>query len=238
MNYKMLAIQIGDELKYDSTLRDINRAGESVFSFNCESFPNESITSSRAQLIHDWILTLAKQKINNEVRNSLLQKFLTLIVPSNHTANVEKILQQADIGIKIDNNLSDFMTRNLHEDIHRHCLKLFKQQNYFHAVFEAAKVYNKKVQEKAKSEKDGTSLMMEAWPTSGVLKVTQCKTQTDRNIQEGIKFLSAGLMQALRNPTSHEPALDWPIPKEDCLDMLSFISYLLRQLDKAVYYKQ
>jgi hypothetical protein len=44
-------------------------------------------------------------------------------------------------------------------------------------------------------------------------------------------------MQAIRNPTAHEPALYWPISKEDCLDLLSFISYLLRQLDKAIYYK-
>lgn len=79
--------------------------------------------------------------------------------------------------------------------------------------------------------------MMEAWTTNGVLKITACKTETDKNVQEGIKFLSAGLMQAMRNPTAHEPALDWPISKEDCLDMLSFLSYLFRQLDKAVYYK-
>lgn len=80
--------------------------------------------------------------------------------------------------------------------------------------------------------------MMDVWGwQNGVLKVTACQTDTDKNVQDGIKFLSAGLMRAMRNPTAHEPALHWPITKQDCLDMLNFVSFLLRQLDKAVYYK-
>lgn len=79
--------------------------------------------------------------------------------------------------------------------------------------------------------------MLEVWGCdNGVLKVTGCTSDTDRNVQDGIKFLSAGLMQAIRNPTAHEPATDWPISKEDCLDILSFISFLLRKLDEAVYF--
>jgi len=94
------------------------------------------------------------------------------------------------------------------------------------------------VREKAIGFKDGEALMMEAWGWENeTLKVTPCQTDTDKNVQDGIKFLSAGLMRAMRNPTAHEPALDWPITKEDCLDMLSFVSFLFRQLDKAVYYK-
>lgn len=236
MNYRLVAIQVGDLLKYDTTINDVNRAAQPIFSFQFEHFPNDSITSSRAQLIHDWILTLAKQQMNNEERNKKLINFLDLITPESHKENVNKILKQAGVAVQTKVEASrDFHTRNFHSEIHKHCSNLYSQGNYFHAVFEAAKVYNKKVQEKAQSSQDGQALMMEAWTTSGVLKVTPCQTKTDKNIQEGIKFLSAGLMQAMRNPTAHEPALDWPISKEDCLDMLSFISYLLRQLYKAVY---
>ena len=93
------------------------------------------------------------------------------------------------------------------------------------------------VREKAVSTKDGEALMMDVWSCqNGVLKITACHSDTDKNIQDGIKYLSAGLMRAMRNPTAHEPALHWPITKEDCLDMLSFVSFLFRQLDKAVYY--
>lgn len=110
------------------------------------------------------------------------------------------------------------------------------QGNYFHSVFEVAKVYNNLVQQKSNSAKDSQPLMMDVFSLSGVLKLNKGESQTDKNVQDGVKFLSAGLMQALRNPTAHEPALDWPISKKGCLDMLSLISYLLRQLDVAVYF--
>lgn len=240
MNYRLVAIQVGDLLKDSTTVNDVNRAAQSVFSFRADSFPNESITSSRAQLVHDWIMTLASQQMNNEERNQKLKDFIDLISLEEQKEIIVKILKQAGVSVRdkeqADNR--DFLERNLHQDIRKHCMKLFSQGNYFHAVFEAAKVYNKRVQEKARSTKDGQALMMEAWTTSGVLKITSCQTETDRNVQEGIKFLSAGLMQAMRNPTAHEPALDWPICKEDCLDMLSFISYLFRQLDKSIYFSQ
>ncbi|MFN3533712.1 MAG: TIGR02391 family protein [Candidatus Brocadia sp.] len=137
----------------------------------------------------------------------------------------------------LDDLLSEFQSRNFHPLIYQHSLTLYKQRNYFHAVFEAVKIYNQQVKEKSKSQKDGQQLMMEVWGPDGVLKVTKCETQTEKDFQNGIKFLSAGLMQAIRNPTAHEPAFNWPISKEDCLDLLSLISYLLRVLDKAVYYK-
>jgi hypothetical protein len=47
--------------------------------------------------------------------------------------------------------------------------------------------------------------------------------------------MSAGVIRAARNPPAHEPALDWPVKKEDCLDILSLLSFLFRQLEKAVY---
>ncbi|HAF07553.1 MAG: Uncharacterized protein XD76_0251 [candidate division TA06 bacterium 32_111] len=238
MNYQLIAIQVGNQLKDDTSVNEINRAAKSVFNFTYEVFPNEAITSSRAKLIHDWILTLAKQKMTNDERNQKLISFLRLITPENKIEQIEKILKEGDLNLPLDESIKEFYSRNFHRLIHQHCFNLYKQKNYFHAVFEASKIYNKMVKGKAKSEKDGFQLMMDVWPVSGVLKITPCETETDRNVQEGLKFLSAGLMQAIRNPTAHEPALHWPISKEDCLDLLSFVSFLMRQLDKATYYKK
>lgn len=238
MNYRLVANQIGDLLKYDTTINEISRAAKSVFNFQQESFPNEAITSSRAMEFHNWVMTLAKQSMNNDERNNLLVQFVAIITPERHEQAVDKILKAAQIDVVVGSAISeDFLSRNFHEAIHKHCRKLFIQENYFHAVFEAAKVYNRLVQQKAQSDKDGSPLMLEVWSLNGVLKLNKGQSQTEKDIQDGVKFLSAGLMQALRNPTAHEPALDWPITKQDCLDMLSFISYLLRQLDNATYYK-
>jgi uncharacterized protein (TIGR02391 family) len=138
-----------------------------------------------------------------------------------------------------DPDAKEFYDRAFHSEVQKHVKKLFLQKNYFHAVFEACKAFNNAVRTKAGIQKDGENLMLEAWdPANGTLKVTACITETDRNIQHGLKFLSAGVMRAMRNPTAHEPALDWPISKRDCLDFLGFISFLWSQLDKAQYYKK
>ena len=239
-NYRLIAIQVGDALKYATSINEINRIGGAIFPFRCESFPNESITSSRAKLVHDWILSLAKQKMGEDERNSLLKSFINQLTGEEEVRTaVYSILESAGIvSGEAHADKQEFLRRGFHGEVIKHCQTLFVQSNYFHAVFEACKVYNKLVRDKAASQKDGEPLMMDVWGwQNGVLKVTACQTETDKNVQDGIKFLSAGLMRAMRNPTAHEPALHWPISKEDCLDMLNFVSFLLRQLDKAVYYK-
>lgn len=236
--YRMVAIQIADSLKYSTSINEIDRAAKSVFSFNCEDFPNNSITSVRAQRIHDWILTLAKQRLTLDERNKLLHNFLDLIAPLEDKKQIDDILMKAGIS-DIKKQSGEFTSRNFHPEIVKNCSKLYFDGHYFHAVFEAAKIYHQLVQDKSQNIKEGQDLMLHVWnPERGTLKVTKCVSSTDKNVQEGIAFLSAGLMRAIRNPTAHEPAHLWPITKEECLDILSFISFLMKKLDQAVYYNQ
>lgn len=240
LNIRLLALQLGDVLKYDTSVNEIGRAASALFRFNKESFPHDSITSVRAQHIYDWLMSLGKQSMAPEARDALVTQFCLTIAPEKHKAAVEKILTTAGVaeGAATKESRANFSGRGFHAEVQRHARQLFLQRNYFHAIFEAAKAYNKAVREKAKSSKDGQSLMLEVWGCDrGVLKITACQSETDRNVQDGVKFLSAGLMSAIRNPTSHEPAVDWPIGSEDCLDILSFISFLYRRLDAAVYQK-
>jgi uncharacterized protein (TIGR02391 family) len=140
-----------------------------------------------------------------------------------------------NIGANED-TLERFDSYQFHSEIVEHCRKLYGQGNYFHAVSEAAKVYNSLVKSKARSTEDGAQLMHRVWNVqNGVLKINSCTSETDHNVQNGIKFLSVGLMSAIRNPTAHEPALQWPIDEQDAIDILSLVSFLLRQYDKAMY---
>jgi uncharacterized protein (TIGR02391 family) len=152
---------------------------------------------------------------------------------------LDKILQEnlTDLVNSESETHKLFTERKFHPQVIEHCERLFSQGNYFHAVFEGCKIYNKNVQLKSKKyDLDGSKLMQNVWSVDkGVLKLTPCVSQTDQNVQNGIKFLSAGLMSAMRNPTAHEPALNWSINQQDCLDMLSFLSFLFRQLDQAEY---
>ena len=240
MNIELIAIQIGDALKDQKSYNEINRVARAVFQFPCHEFPNESITSERAQLIYDWLLSLEHQPLfPGELEQSLIDfvKSLTLneIDLQNSLLN---ILDDCGVNNAIKNKdvLERFDSNQFHPEIIENCRDLYGQGNYFHAVFEAAKVYNNLVKFKAQFVKDGVPLMLSVWdPQNGVLKVNSCTSETERNVQDGIKFLSAGLMSAVRNPTAHEPALQWLVDEQDAIDILSLVSFLLRQYDKAVY---
>jgi uncharacterized protein (TIGR02391 family) len=240
INFQLIATQIGDELKYDTSIKEIDRIGQAILKITKEDFPNQSITSSRAQTIYNWILSLGKTPMENELRIKRLIQFCLNIAKEDIHANILKILvdNNCPYNLVYSNSLDEFLRRNFHAEVIKNSKNLFLQENYFHAVFESAKAYNKDVKSKSISDKDGHSLMLDVWGSAnGVLKITPCVTQTDKDYQDGIKFLSTGLMNAIRNPTAHEPAITWPINKQDCLDILSLISFLYRQLDKAVYYK-
>lgn len=239
-NYRLIATSVGELLKYESTVNEIGRVAGAMFSFHRDDFPNPSITSRRSKLIYDWILSLAREEMDGDQRRKFLIDFCRAITPDNLKADLDRILRaQAVLGPGRGlGSEPEFGSRGFHPEVFKHSRTLVLQGHYFHAVFEATKAYNNAVKEKSQSSKDGQPLMLEVWGADkGVLKVTPCRSDTDRNVQDGIKFLSAGLMQAIRNPHAHETALDWPISKEDAMDILSFISFLWRQLDKAVFFK-
>lgn len=238
MNIRLIAAEAGDALKYSTTVNEIDRIGSAVFPFLRDQFPHDSITSVRAKRIYDWLMSLGRHSCTAEDRSRLATAFLQRLTRDEQKkSRLLQILKDAGAqDVSPDKEvLRRFDARGFHGEVVQHCRTLFGQGHFFHAVFEAAKVYNKAVRDKAQSTKDGADLMLAVWgPDNGVLKITACKTDTDKNVQDGIKFLSAGLMRAIRNPTAHEPALHWPISEPDAVDILSFISFLFRQLDKAV----
>jgi len=136
----------------------------------------------------------------------------------------------------IPENAKIFDDRHFHTKINQHARKLFIEGNYFHAVFECCKVYDKEVQDKSKISGYGARLMETALATSGTVKINSQVSRTEINEQEGVMHLSVGLMRAIRNPQAHEPALDWPIIRDEALDLLSFLNFLFRKLDKAIYF--
>lgn len=92
------------------------------------------------------------------------------------------------------------------------------------------KAFDKYVREKSKIEKFGSELMSAALSMNGTLKLNKQMSTTDRNEQEGIMLLCMGVMRTVRNPKSHEPALEWKVSREDALDILSLLSFLYRQI--------
>jgi uncharacterized protein (TIGR02391 family) len=97
---------------------------------------------------------------------------------------------------------------------------------------EALKFLDEEVQRIARSADFGVSLMMRVFGGAPPpLPLNPGMTTSEKNEQEGFKFLFAGAMQGIRNPRGHSTGVrDDP---DVCLDHLGFTSMLLRRLDDA-----
>ena len=99
-NYKLIAIKLGDNLKYGSSVNEINRIANAVFPFNKKEHQNESITSVRAQEVYDWILTLSEENLPESDKIKLLSNFIKELAP-------EFVLSKISEGFEIVNKSFD-----------------------------------------------------------------------------------------------------------------------------------
>lgn len=127
--------------------------------------------------------------------------------------------------------------RGVHADILRFCRPELVQENYFHAVLEASKSVSARIREKTGLKSDGGTLIEEAFNRGPAgyprLAFNKLETDTDRNEQDGLVHMMKGIVKAFRNPTAHEPKIEWRVSEEDALDVLSTISLIHRRLDRA-----
>jgi hypothetical protein len=75
-NIRLLAMQAGDHLKYETSVNEINRYGQSVLGVRLDSFPVESISSARARQIYDWLCSIAREEMAPAVRTERVRLFL------------------------------------------------------------------------------------------------------------------------------------------------------------------
>ncbi len=150
--------------------------------------------------------------------------------------NFEGIVRRAyrytEASARSDSSVHPLDARNIHADLPADVRRLFDDGHYAHATLEAFKFVDEEVQRISGNADHGTSLMMKVF--SGVkpqIALNPGMTATERDEQEGFKFLFAGAMLGIRNPRGHKTGIaDDP---DVCLDHLSFASMLLRRLDDA-----
>lgn len=138
--------------------------------------------------------------------------------------------------------------RRLHQTVKDASYNDYKNEDYYRAVEEAIKRYQTKVQEKSNCNEDGQKLMLKVFGKDNALLSVSSKyrkksgadfsASTNENVEEGQKFMSAGMVSGVRNPIAHEEIAELKesglFTENDCLDMLSLLSHLCRRLDDAV----
>lgn len=149
----------------------------------------------------------------------------------------EVICRRAHVVDETSNMMANqhpFDARNLYEKLPTKTKKLFDDGHYSEATFEALKFLDKCIQKIAGSRESGVKLMMKVFGgTPPSVKINTLSNQSERDEQEGYKFIFAGIMSAIRNPKGHEYEIE--DDPDTCLDHLTLVSLLLRKLEQAGY---
>lgn len=130
---------------------------------------------------------------------------------------------------KIESKVIESLWDLIHPEIKNVSKKLFEDQHYSSCVENALKHLDNTIKQKFKAitqkEKSGKALMQEAFNEGNpIVKLSDLQTISDKDLQEGYKFLYMGAMVALRNPKAHE-IID--IDESEAIHQLFIISHLM-----------
>jgi uncharacterized protein (TIGR02391 family) len=152
------------------------------------------------------------------------------------TAKVAQTLSEAENRAR--SLRQELLRRGAHAEVLRFCRVELLQDNYFHAVLEAAKSLAARLRTMSGSTLDGTKLVDQVLELGSagipVLAFNALATETDRSEHRGLVLMIKGVFGAFRNLTAHEAKILRPIGEQDATDLLTTISLLHRKLDGAV----
>jgi len=132
-------------------------------------------------------------------------------------------------------NLLDSFWSYIHSEIIKVSKELFSDEHYANAVFSAFREVNFRVKNIVKNkngeELDGKSLMFKAFNLKDpIIQLSNCSTETEKDVQEGYMHVFAGSIQGIRNPKAHENIF---IDKNRAVHFLYLASLLMYKIDES-----
>ena len=153
--------------------------------------------------------------------------------PNGKYREIEKANTISDVQIKVDNLKQELENRKAHPEVFNYCKVELLQNNYFHSVLEANKGLFQRIRALSGIQTDGIALIEQVFSTNPILIINNYQSTSEKNEHNGFCNLLKGLCAMYRNPTAHEPKIDWEVTEQDALEILGIISYCHRRLDKA-----
>lgn len=122
------------------------------------------------------------------------------------------------------------MEQKLRPDLWKAISAHYERADYTEALRDAVFFACEMLREKSGIEdKDGTKLVdATLMGTNPPILVSKNENQTERDYQQGIGFFFKGIMQAIRNPLSHEKT---EYSQEDAESVILFLNFLLNRID-------
>ncbi len=128
-----------------------------------------------------------------------------------------------------------FDVHNVHPKLPPKVKKLFDDGYFSEATYKACVFLDNKIKSiSGIKKKTGFELMMQALNEDNpAIKLNALTNDSEIDEQRGYRHICAGAMSGIRNPRAHEDEIhDDP---DTCIDHLTFISMLLRKIEKAGY---
>jgi uncharacterized protein (TIGR02391 family) len=146
------------------------------------------------------------------------------------TTPLAELEAQALKKTKVPSSLFDRM--QFHQRIITASKSLFESGHYSQAIFEAFKAVNNFVKEKTGLPLDGKTLMAKVFDENAtIIKLNEMLTESDKDEQEGFKFLFMGAMVGIRNPKAHDNVVQTDPYRT--LEYLSFASLLMKRIEEG-----
>lgn len=221
-------IQDRDEVRFDALKQKIDTTLTDIFGNNTDEYRRFAIGNLDANSFVNSMYETSIYKVREGYKLGIEQAI----------SNLQTILELfeekiADLGeTSVGRALKALGELEIHPEIECAVAKLFRDGHYANAVEDACKVLDGLVKIRSgKHDLSGTELMQNVFsPKNPVLKFSDLQTPTEQSEQQGMMFLYAGTMLALRNPRAHEIIKDDP---EKALEYIAFLSLLAKSLDKT-----
>lgn len=142
-------------------------------------------------------------------------------------------------GLTLINN-SEQLTNSfwglIHDRIKAVAKTRFDSKQYADAVEASFKELNDIIKQEYKSktgnELDGQKLMNQAFSTtSPIFELVDLSNQSGQNVQDGYRFILAGSMGGIRNPTAHQNLV---IDQNDAIEKIILASHLLKVFENRL----
>ncbi len=80
MNYKFIATQFGEAVKYDTTVNEVSRTFNALTNLKRKDYVNDAITSARSGLIYSWVMTIGDSNLEESDKCELVRQAINTIV--------------------------------------------------------------------------------------------------------------------------------------------------------------
>ena len=118
---------------------------------------------------------------------------------------------------------------DLVESLSSEPLTLFENGHFNEAVRKATERFEDWVQKHSNNNSSGKDLMAKAFSTNNLINLSGIEIENQSGFSEGYKFLTMGMMAAIRNIFSH--GNEQSRSPEECFEMFLFVNWLFRYLN-------